>query len=186
MTDTSPLGVRIRAEIGERLRDVEKEFPNRTAAAEAAGVSKSTFQRWVDAQTDITIDALIKLAAATDYSAEWLAFGRGPKLRSVDDSDVAAAVAGGWIDGDLLEEILSKIRRFMLSRRQPLPLDRYHRLGGDLYSQVARFPTAAERNAALQVLVEREVPAAYAALSGHDRTAAARFWTPAEPPPDAR
>lgn len=131
------------------------------------------------------MEGVALLAAQAGYSLEWLAFGVGPKFRTTDDADVAEAVAGGWVDGDLLEEILGKIRRFMLSRRQPLTLERYQRLGGDLYNQVARFPTAAERNAALQVLLEREAPATYADQTGHERIAAARFWAPAEPPPDA-
>lgn len=182
MSDDEKQGASIREEVGARLREVETEFVNRSAAADAAGVSKSTFQRWIDGQTDITLDAVAKLASAAGYSLEWVAFGIGPKRREIDDDAVAAAVAGGWIDGDLLEEILSKVRRFMLARRTPLTLELYQRLGSELYNLVARFPTAPERNAALQVLLEQRVPAAFEALSAHDRIAAKRFWSAPEEP----
>ena len=73
---------------------------------------------------------------------------------------------------------MSKIRRFMLAKGKPLTLRRYERMGFDLYNQVARFSTAPERNAALQVLLEQAVPAAHADQSARERVEARRFWEP--------
>lgn len=175
-------GPEFRLELGNRLREVERSLGSRERAAKIANVAVSTLQSWVEGKAAARIEALAKLSAETGYTLEWLAFGAEPKLRSVDDTEVAEAVAGGWINGELLEDILSKIRRFMLAKGKPLTLQRYERLGFDLYNQVARFPTAPERNAALQVLLEQAVPTLHAGQTAHEVLEARRFWAPPEGP----
>lgn len=169
-------------DVAARLREVEDAFGGRTHLSDATGYAKSTLQSWVGGRTAPPFTAVVEIATTTGYSLEWLAFGVEPKRPVVDDADVAEAVAGGWINGELLEDILSKIRRFMMAKRQPLTREAYERLGHQLYNQVARFPTAPERNAALQVLLEQRLPEAWDALSAHDRIAARRFWSPPEEP----
>ena len=62
-----------RAELGNRLRALEKRFGNRAQAAEAAGVAKSTFQNWVEGKSDPSFEGLSKFAAASGVSLDWLA-----------------------------------------------------------------------------------------------------------------
>lgn len=165
-----------------RFAEVLGTFLDRAEAENLSGSSWKTLIRWSKGETDASLDAVARLAIAAGYSLEWLAFGIEPKLRVVDDDEVAQAVAGGWINGELLEDILSKIRRFMLAKGKPLTLQRYERLGFDLYNQVARFPTAPERNAALQVLLEQAVPTLHAGQTAHEVLEARRFWAPPEEP----
>lgn len=64
-----------RAEVGTRLRELENRFKNRAAAAEAAGVAKSTLQNWIEGKSDPSFEGLVKLANAAGVSVEWLATG---------------------------------------------------------------------------------------------------------------
>lgn len=62
-------------ELSTRLRELEKRFVNRDAAANAAGVAKSTFQRWVEGKSDPSFEGLARLANHTGMSLDWLAGG---------------------------------------------------------------------------------------------------------------
>jgi transcriptional regulator with XRE-family HTH domain len=82
-----------RAQVGSRLRALEKKFANRAAAAKAAGVAKSTLQSWVEGKADPSFEGLTRLAAAAGVSIEWLATGNMPgsarpeNLATTDSSD---------------------------------------------------------------------------------------------------
>ena len=65
------------ADVGNRLREAEAHFKNRARAAETAGVSKSTFQRWENGESDPSFSGLAKIAAETGVSLDWLATGKG-------------------------------------------------------------------------------------------------------------
>lgn len=95
-----------RDEVGKRLREVEKRFRNRDEAAKAAGVAKSTFQRWVEGKADPSFEGLAKLALATDISLDWLASGRGAST----DERAAPAEAAVPLDEDLLGRVFEGIR----------------------------------------------------------------------------
>ena len=73
--DLGSLPPTFRAEVGMRLRELEKRFTNREAAALAAGVAKSTFQRWVEGKSDASFEGLARLAKETGVSLDWLAYG---------------------------------------------------------------------------------------------------------------
>ncbi len=70
-----------RAELSTRIREIEKRFANRAEAAKAAGVAKSSFQRWVEGKADPSFEGLSQFAAAAGVSLDWLAFGRGTPER---------------------------------------------------------------------------------------------------------
>lgn len=67
-----------RDELKTRLRQVERRFKNRAEAANAAGVAKSSFQRWVEGKSDPSFEGLSRLAEAAGISLDWLAYGRPP------------------------------------------------------------------------------------------------------------
>ena len=67
---------RFRDELSNRLREAEARFPNRAAAAAAAGVAKSTFQSWVEGKRDPSFEGLAQFAATTGVSLDWIAHGR--------------------------------------------------------------------------------------------------------------
>ncbi|MEQ1889728.1 MAG: S24 family peptidase [Alphaproteobacteria bacterium] len=97
--------------IYQRLRFAEKMlFKNRSAAADAANVGKSTFSRWI-AGNDPSFEALARLADSVGLSLDWLASGRGEMHRSaggggadtfilVPQYDVQAAAGAGAIPAD--------------------------------------------------------------------------------------
>lgn len=63
--------------IGDRLREVERtHFRNRSEAAQAAGVAKSTFQNWIEGKSDPSFSGLARLAEQAEISLDWLAYGR--------------------------------------------------------------------------------------------------------------
>ena len=59
-----------------RLAVVGKLFNNLATAAAAAGVAKSTFQRWL-AGHDPSFSGIVRLCKSAQVSLEWLATGRG-------------------------------------------------------------------------------------------------------------
>jgi transcriptional regulator with XRE-family HTH domain len=59
--------------VGQRLRELESRFRNRAQAAEVAGVSKSTFQNWVDGRSDPSFEGLFRLSKLTEVSLDWIA-----------------------------------------------------------------------------------------------------------------
>jgi phage repressor protein C with HTH and peptisase S24 domain len=74
-----------REELGTRLRELESGFVNREEAAKAAGVAKSTLQRWIEGKSDPSFEGLVRLASAAGVSIEWLATGGGRKKLTVDE-----------------------------------------------------------------------------------------------------
>jgi phage repressor protein C with HTH and peptisase S24 domain len=64
-----------RTELGTRIREIESGFKNREEAARAAGVAKSTLQRWGDGTSDPSFEGLVRLAGAAEFSLDWLATG---------------------------------------------------------------------------------------------------------------
>ncbi|WP_316978006.1 LexA family transcriptional regulator [Shumkonia mesophila] len=86
-----------RSEVGSRLREVEKSFKNRATVAAVCGVSKSTFQNWVEGRADPSFEGLSRLSAETGISLDWLATGRG-EMRAAARRE--AVLLGGLADGD--------------------------------------------------------------------------------------
>lgn len=167
--------------VGDRLREAEQLFTNRTAAAEAAGVSKSTFERWVNGRTDLSLDGLARFAKATGYTLEWLAFGEGPKRRAEHPGQVPGA---SHLDGELFEELYGETKRLagpLWSR-----MDERGRFLAviDLADRVGHFPTAIERRAALAVLVADRLEARIAAMTAHQRIPATNANAAPDPPPE--
>ncbi|MGE0256967.1 MAG: S24 family peptidase [Alphaproteobacteria bacterium] len=77
MSEDGPGSPSFRAELGLRLREVENRFRNRADAAAAAGVAKSSLQRWIEGKSDASFEGLARLAEASGVSLDWLARGRG-------------------------------------------------------------------------------------------------------------
>jgi transcriptional regulator with XRE-family HTH domain len=92
--------------IGARLKEIEGRLGGRTNAYKIAGVSGSTYDRWVHGKHAPKASALARLASAAGCSPQWLALGDGPK-----EAPVAADAQGlGHVDRRLMEEIYSVIR----------------------------------------------------------------------------
>lgn len=65
-----------RKEVGTRIREVENGFANREEAAKAAGVAKSTLQRWIEGKSDPSFEGMVRLAEASGVDLDWLATGK--------------------------------------------------------------------------------------------------------------
>lgn len=126
-------------EVGTRLREVEKLFRNREEAAMAAGVAKSTFQRWVEGKADPSFHGLTRLAAKTGVSLDWLATGwePDPKTGSTAPADSGAG-RGDSVDEALLGNVVEGLERFLEDEDLRLRPDRRARLVVLLYRHMAR------------------------------------------------
>ncbi|MEX0758758.1 MAG: helix-turn-helix transcriptional regulator [Tistlia sp.] len=109
-----------RTELGKRLREVEKRFKNREEAAIAAGVAKSSLQRWVEGRSDPSFEGLAKLAKASGTSISWLAYGEGSMAAEPASikAGTSEATAGRAMDLDLMrnciiavEELIEELAR---------------------------------------------------------------------------
>lgn len=91
---------------GKRIRELEKRFKNRQAAAEAVGRSRSTFQDWGNGERDPSFVGMARLAQATNTSLDEIAFGLKP-VKLTDDqtvdiprlSQILVGEPGNWLDG---------------------------------------------------------------------------------------
>lgn len=157
--------------IGKRLREVEVEFPNRAAAAAAAGVSKSSFQRWLAGDSDISAEGLARFAHTTGYSLEWLAFGIEPKKRfhRLDDPGPDRIVRDRA--EAIYDEIVSYINAFLEAKGWTMPQRNLHRLAEQFLDRVIRYDEADTRAAIIEVMAELQMPAAVdqAAAPGEGR-----------------
>jgi len=100
VTNDSPS---FREQVGSRLRELEKRFANRSVAAEAAGVVKSTLQNWIEGRADPSFEGMARLARAAGVSVEWLATGveasGAGELPAIPRYDLSlSAGAGTFID----------------------------------------------------------------------------------------
>lgn len=63
--------------LGTRISAIADLFESRKDAANAAGVSASTLQRWIAGEGSAAFDSVIKLASAKGISLDWIASGEG-------------------------------------------------------------------------------------------------------------
>jgi len=88
-----------RYELGTRLRNVESlHFRNRDEVATVAGVSKTTFWRWVEGGSDPSFEGLARIAAHTGVSLDWLATGRG-EAQGMPQNPGLAEQQAVWLPG---------------------------------------------------------------------------------------
>lgn len=70
MTKTSFNADEFKAALGRKIRAVEELYANRSEAAAAAGVSKSTLQNWIEGRTDPTLIGLARLCEGVQVSLD--------------------------------------------------------------------------------------------------------------------
>ena len=87
MSETVSAVNSFRRELSTRIREVEKRFKNRSEAAKAAGVAKSSFQRWVEGRADPSFEGLSKLANEAGVSLDWLAHGKATGAAPINGAD---------------------------------------------------------------------------------------------------
>lgn len=89
------------------------ELPNRAAAAKAAGKSRDQLYAYINGTSEPSFLALAALAEETGFSLDWLATGRGEKLRQerakplpYDEKRmrICMKIAKALADSDALEE----------------------------------------------------------------------------------
>jgi len=86
-------------ETGKRIRELEKKFQNRQAAADAVGCSKSTFQDWGNGARDPSFKAMARLSLVTNTSLDEIAFGHAPCLEG-DAQTVDVPRLAQFLDGE--------------------------------------------------------------------------------------
>jgi phage repressor protein C with HTH and peptisase S24 domain len=62
--------------IGTRIAEVAEKLGSRKKAAEAAGVSVSTLNRWITGESVPVFAGVARLCLAAEISLDWVAFGR--------------------------------------------------------------------------------------------------------------
>lgn len=66
---------------GERIAKAASLIGSQAAAAEAAGVSLSTLQRYMKGDVDPSLEATTRIAQASQLTLDWIATGEGPRYR---------------------------------------------------------------------------------------------------------
>lgn len=109
-----------RSEVGNRLRELEKEFDNREAAAKAAGVAKSTLQSWIEGKSDPSFMGLVRLCRATGRDINWIATGSPPREQTNQSTLIDSPLNLTKLEDavTLIEEWLTTHRRTMAPEKK--------------------------------------------------------------------
>lgn len=105
-----------RVEVGNRLRELEKRFENREAAARAAGVAKSTLQSWIEGKSDPSFIGLVRLSRAANCDLNWIATGEPPR----DQRSQSPLTDSGRLDLEKLEAATSLIEEWLDVHRRTM------------------------------------------------------------------
>lgn len=70
------------AGIGSRILEISSGFGDKKRLSEMTGISEAQFYRYIKGTSSPTIEPLARLADAAHVTLEWLATGRGPKLKA--------------------------------------------------------------------------------------------------------
>lgn len=125
-----------RLAVGARLREVERKFPNRAAAAQSAGVARSTLQAWIEGKSAASFEGLARLAAAKNISLDWLATGR-EKTAGEEAFDIVK-----------FREVATALRLETESRNLALDNEQFSELCGIMY----QLTQSSDRDTAKSVL----------------------------------
>ncbi len=81
-----------RVELGERIRWLLDQFPNRVEAAEIAGVTPEHLASYIAGRAKPPFELVARLAAAKNVSLDWLASGEGARQAGDDEPDGFVAI----------------------------------------------------------------------------------------------
>ncbi len=81
-----------RVELGERIRWLLDQFPNRVEAAEIAGVTPEHLASYIAGRAKPPFELVARLAAARNVSLDWLASGEGPRQAGDDEPEGFVAI----------------------------------------------------------------------------------------------
>ena len=143
--------------VGNRLREVEAHFKNRSRAAETAGVSKSTFQRWVNGEVDPSFTGLANIAQETGVSLDWLAWGSGDIYGRTSVAPKAGRSKGPLtIDEDLLAQIAEGISAVYADEGTAVSPAQLGRAAAAMLNQLfAAYEDPAERRIGVKILLQQ-------------------------------
>ncbi len=143
--------------VGERLRQVEAHFKNRSRAADTAGVSKSTFLRWVNGEVDPSFGGLANIAKETGISLDWLAWGRGDIYgRASVTPKAKTSEALLTIDEDLLAQIAEGIGAVYADEGTAVSPAQLGRAAAAMLNQLfAAYEDPAERRIGVKILLQQ-------------------------------
>jgi len=68
-----------RAAFSERLREVVKAHGSANALAQEIGSAEGTIRKWLRGDSEPTREKLVAISAASGFTLDWLAIGKGPK-----------------------------------------------------------------------------------------------------------
>ncbi len=145
------------AAVGNRLRDVEAHFRNRSLACESAGVSKSTFQRWVNGESDPSFSGLAAIGAETGISLDWIATGKGDMYgRAAVRPSPGTRGAADTIDEELLGSLAGGIAAVHGEAAVEISPTQCGRMAARLLNQLmAAYDDPAERRIGVKVLLQQ-------------------------------
>ncbi len=81
-----------RVELGERIRWLLDQFPNRVEAAEIAGVTPEHLASYIAGRAKPPFELVARLAAARNVSLDWLASGEGPRQAGDEEPEGFVAI----------------------------------------------------------------------------------------------
>ncbi len=139
-----------RSNLSHRLRVLEQQFKNRAEAAKAAGVAKGTYQTWVDGRSVPSIEAMARLAQATNTPLDWIAFGINADLPR---SDTFAAGVEPPDNYDWMKRIVVLLEDvYLFAGHNPPPDSLYHK-AADIYKEIIKWEDSEDRARAITMAI---------------------------------
>lgn len=90
-----------RQRLGERLAIVSERFPNKAAAARAAGVTTEQFRKWLAGTVKVPVEGLWRLALSGKADFRWLCAG-SESTGSLPERDDPSQP----LDAEVMQEVL--------------------------------------------------------------------------------
>jgi transcriptional regulator with XRE-family HTH domain len=125
------------SELASRLRDAIGA-ESQAGFARRAGVGESLLRQYLGGAMPST-DRLVLLADAANVNIEWLAAGRGPKVRLAETS--AGEVTVHFSDIALLRQTIETIQSALVRNKIGLPPDKYAELVSIAYEMMLEGAT---------------------------------------------
>jgi transcriptional regulator with XRE-family HTH domain len=147
--------------IGSRIGEVASTLGTRKHAADIAGISADTLQRYIREEVTPSFEPLARMAHGAGVSLDWLATGEGRMLLQDSGQFSGGVEEGGGYKGvspAIIRDVVQAVEEFDGARYGKLPPERKAELIAGICRQIADDEAAAGHE------LERRTVARYALL----------------------
>jgi len=139
--------------IGTRISEVSRGIGTRKKAANIAGVSTDTLQRYISEDVKPSFEPLARLCIEVGASLEWLATGKGTmQPNMVAEGEVAYQSGKMIVNTELLQEVLETVETVLQERGCELRPDKKSELISIIYEEFSQEESEPDTNKIVRLI----------------------------------